>query len=246
MKKHTRKGFTLIELIIVLAIIAVLTSMLVITMVSFIDKAKKKAMLANGKVIWDAATLAVATDEKASESFYTPQGSWTLFEGKPDGRVVMVRTTSTSTGKPVYHSDKVIRKNATLRGEGNYLFTVVTRVDGYNHGAKGIDTGDSAQITHVFNTWNYSDKKCYEVFVKKFCYNLNMSLNLQDGTSFPVKMPYTKRDDGDDGDFVHPLVRWLVCWRMDNRQIEVWAGDGYKAENGPVYRVYPDPCDFFY
>ena len=238
MKRKTRKGFTLIELIIVVAIIAVLSALLTITIAGFIDKAKKKALLANGKTIWNAAALAL-TDDEAEKSFYTSQSSWTLFEGQPDGRVVMTYTQSKSTKEMIYHSDKVTNPKAKLRGDGNYLFTVVTRVDGYNHGAKGSNTGDSAQITHVFNTWNYSDKR-YKVFVQKFCYLLNQALGIQDGTEFPVKMPFSKRDDGGQ----HPLVRWLVCFRLDNRDMEVWAGDGYKAENGPVYRVYPNPCDY--
>ncbi len=239
MKRKTRKGFTLIELIIVVAIIAVLSALLAVTISGFIDKARKKSLLANGKTIWNAAALAL-TDDAASKSFYTPQSSWTLFEGKPNGRAVMVTTSSTSTGISILHADKVTNKKAKLRGEGNYLFTIVTRVDGYNHGSKGSDRGDSVQITNVFNTWNYSDKR-YEVFVKKFCNLLNMSLGIKDKKDFPVSMPYTKRDDGG----YHALVRWLVCYRLDNREVEVWAGDGYKAENGPVYRVYPNPCDFF-
>ena len=55
---------------------------------------------------------------------------------------------------------------------------------------------------------------------------------------FPVRMPYNERSDGQPA----KLIRWLICYRLDNSdQIEIWAGDGHKAENGPVYRVYPDP-----
>ena len=35
-------------------------------------------------------------------------------------------------------------------------------------------------------------------------------------------------------------------YRVNEKEhIEIWAGDGFKAENGPVYRVYPQPCDWY-
>lgn len=40
-----------------------------------------------------------------------------------------------------------------------------------------------------------------------------------------------------------PLGRWLVAYRLNAPgQVEIWAGEGIKGKNGPVYRVYPDPA----
>lgn len=55
MKKLNKKGFTLMELIVVIAIIAVLMLILVPTMGGFVDQAKKEANLANAKAAYTAA-----------------------------------------------------------------------------------------------------------------------------------------------------------------------------------------------
>ena len=55
MKKLNNKGFTLMELIIVIAIIAVLMLILVPTMGGFVDSARDEANLANAKAAYTAA-----------------------------------------------------------------------------------------------------------------------------------------------------------------------------------------------
>ena len=50
-----KKGFTLIELIVVIAIIATLLLILVPTMNGFVDTAKKEKDLANARTIYNAA-----------------------------------------------------------------------------------------------------------------------------------------------------------------------------------------------
>lgn len=54
MKKDNKKGFTLIEMIIVIAIIAVLLLIIVPTMNGFINTARREANQANAKAIYTA------------------------------------------------------------------------------------------------------------------------------------------------------------------------------------------------
>lgn len=228
------KGFTLMELIVVLAIIAVLGTIIVPSILGYIELAKKKATVENGRTIYMAATLAL-TDEDAYNSFYTPQSSWVAYEATADGHVI--NTTTEYKGVSSTYSQRVGNMNSPLAAEGNYRFTVVARVDGHKH-STGSDWKNPSHITHVFRTWDYSDKR-YATFVKKMCAELDMKVGDQKGDNFQVKMPYTKREDGG----TLPLVRWLICYRLDDpSQVEVWAGDGYKCENGPAYRVYPNPA----
>lgn len=59
MKRKYIKGFTLVELIVVLAILAILAAMLVPSLTGYIDKAKEKREVANARLLLEAtqATL---------------------------------------------------------------------------------------------------------------------------------------------------------------------------------------------
>lgn len=76
MKKLRQKhGFTLVELICVLVILAVLAALLVPSLTGYIDKAKKQAVISEAKGIWTAAQAAASefyglelTQEKMNNS----------------------------------------------------------------------------------------------------------------------------------------------------------------------------------
>ena len=53
MERNNRKrGFTLVELIVVLVILAVLEALLVPSLTGYIDKAKKKAVITEARDVW--------------------------------------------------------------------------------------------------------------------------------------------------------------------------------------------------
>ena len=54
-RKNSKKGFTLVELIVVLVILAILAAILVPTLLGFIDKAKEKKDINSAKACFDAA-----------------------------------------------------------------------------------------------------------------------------------------------------------------------------------------------
>ena len=61
MKRNNRKrGFTLVELIVVLVILAVLAALLVPSLTGYIDKAKKKAVITEARDVWTASQAALS------------------------------------------------------------------------------------------------------------------------------------------------------------------------------------------
>ena len=64
--KNKKKGFTLVELIVVLAILAILAAMLVPALTGYIDKANQK------KVVAETRQIVVAAQTIASEAEESP------------------------------------------------------------------------------------------------------------------------------------------------------------------------------
>ena len=63
MKKLNKKGFTLVELVVVIAIIGVLAAILVPSMMGYVKKTKLKTANANAKTTYNAVAEAVAECE---------------------------------------------------------------------------------------------------------------------------------------------------------------------------------------
>lgn len=63
--KNNKKGFTLVEIIVVLVILAVLAAAAIPTMLGFVEDAKGKAEIANARAAY-VACQSIATEEQAS------------------------------------------------------------------------------------------------------------------------------------------------------------------------------------
>ena len=95
MKKLNNKGFTLIEIVIVIVIIAILAAMLVPSLTQWIDKSKKKTFVSACGTVRTAVSSAVAEQ-------YAVDGTYTVDPdavGKDVGKKVAVPAAFVATGK---------------------------------------------------------------------------------------------------------------------------------------------------
>ena len=59
-RNNHKRGFTLVELIVVLVILAVLAALLVPSLTGYIDKAKKQAVITEARDVWTASQAALS------------------------------------------------------------------------------------------------------------------------------------------------------------------------------------------
>lgn len=116
MKENKKKGFTLVELIVVLVILAILAALLIPALTGYIDKAKDKSIIAETRQVVMAAqtladeeyanngtqsiTIVESTDEKGAEGTITTAAIAKLAEIKMDtGAIDLDKTTIGKDGK---------------------------------------------------------------------------------------------------------------------------------------------------
>lgn len=79
--KHKNKGFTLVELIVVLVILAILAALLVPALTGYIDKAKEKKVIAETRMVVMAVQTELATAHGEGWEKQTPADWFTFSYG---------------------------------------------------------------------------------------------------------------------------------------------------------------------
>lgn len=130
-KKH-RGGFTLVELIVVLVILAILAALLIPALTGYIDKAKKKQVVAETRMIHSAIQTVVAEVYASDE--------WEEYANKASGNPDNAIANKTGQGKVKERYEEIVRLAEVPALGSNGKFCSLVTDDGkvmviiYNNG----------------------------------------------------------------------------------------------------------------
>jgi type IV pilus assembly protein PilA len=127
LKDNKKKGFTLVELIVVLVILAILAALLIPALTGYIKKAKEKSIVAETRqVVMAAQTIA---DEQYGTISLKGAGSVTITTGTTDDKATS--STITITAKDIAELAEVSEGNIkTVTGKDGKITKVVYENDG--------------------------------------------------------------------------------------------------------------------
>lgn len=125
LKHNRKKGFTLVELIVVLVILAILLAILVPSMTGWITKAKEKQVLINARTVY-LACQTVASEEYAKA---TP--------GYTAGTAIALTAAPTGTGLDKQVAD-LAALNSSVKWTGSFTVNASGQVSVFSYVQNGI------------------------------------------------------------------------------------------------------------
>ena len=235
-RRNHNKGFSLVELIIVIAIMAILAAAIAPAVIRYIDKSRKAVDIETGELIFKAAELAYTT---ANDDTYT---GWTVAIDKN-----CAKTTVTVNG---------YNKEIDSSTSNTYTIYVTAWCRGTEY------KGNHATAENIMFKATLDGKDDPASINQRAYTNEFLYLLMHDQALDEVDHAGERKYDGVSADFLKFRYKkavtndklpecWLLCIRGDTKTPEVWIGDknfngrGSPASVHPLYRIYPDPCQAY-
>ena len=243
-KRNHRKnnhGFTLVELIIAIAIMAILAAACAPLLIRYIDKSRKAIDIENAEILYKAAEMAATSGNDDVID------GWNLYAARTDENVAHTevtrngyRTDLDQSTTDTYHINCI----AWARGVNynqDYWGKHSTEWQNALFKCTLDNTSDLAmKYTDEFLTCLLQDKAKGEI------YKHNQKLNFHGYDAQTIEFKFKKALK-----YGQPEC-WMLCINCETRSPEIWIGDkNFNGRGGtgkgtkikPLYRIYPDPCD---
>lgn len=252
-KMINNKGFSLVELVIIIAIMSILAVSISAAIIRYIDKARRAVDVQTAETIFNAANLAAASaDDNVA-------AGWAICENHDDGYAAVTldgyrAPDEYRDGRKTSENTYVIRPVAWARGvnyTGDYsewensLFKAT--LDGAGGDAKLQRCYTDDFLANLFHEdaqggYNAEGHRNYDgENMQTLSIRFKKLIKL---TARDVQFPNQTKLSSYDGR-KRPEC-WIVYRRDDNGATEIWIG--YKGSGTwvePLYRLYPDPCDAY-
>lgn len=139
-KLRNKKGFTLVEIIVVLVILAILAAAAIPTMLGFVNDAKGKAEIANARAAYLACQMIATEDEATGRTDALGAGPYTI--AAPNGGTGVQRRLNDMLG-----ADLVGAMVTVVVADGKVTKLTYTSVDTKTQVV--IEPGKAADVTRV-------------------------------------------------------------------------------------------------
>ncbi|MBR3539734.1 MAG: prepilin-type N-terminal cleavage/methylation domain-containing protein [Eubacterium sp.] len=243
-RKNHNHGFSLVELIIVIAIMAILAAAIAPALIRYIAKARKAVDIETAQTIFEAANLASTTsNDDAAAGWYLAADS-----------------TGNAFGKSwVTPNGHLADKERSCPQNQRYQIATIAWARGIDYNGwqnatfKATPNSDVTDINGKKQTGNLALVQAYvNEFLKNLFHDNALSEtyhgagnNAYDGKQASTMEFKYKQDAG-----MGRAECWLLCVNCNSYTPEVWIGDkrintGAGGSTGavrPLYRLYPDPC----
>ena len=220
MKAFLGNGFSLIELIIVIAIMAILVGVLSPMFVKYVDRSKKARDVYTADQIARAVNVAFVENPEAYNAFSNWKTAYCTVS-------VMENGEAKSYGVYRVASNGVQGTNSNSNCFNGGMDTLYKNPDGSNDRGKGA-TGFYGVINRELGL--STTEMNYEI-IPKFSKNNRVGAGVDRGGG--VMEPYAELD------------RWRIVRRADNGMMEIWAAQPNPGGGYPIYRVWPEPDDLY-